>query len=234
MSARVFRPWKLYLFAALSVLDFFLTCWLLRHGNGFVSESNPLANWWLRHFGWIGLAGFKAGVAFLAASLFVVIASYRPHTGARLAGFACAALTAVVLYSGYLCWSVATERTDLLSDESPLVQQGRRLDSELIKSKTYRDLLEQLTRDVVARRCTLAQAARILAESERAKDPTWRAQLLSLYRHPSYAACLAANLCDHAVMSLRDQPHEAREVARRLQAELQAQFGRQATMLRSV
>ena len=33
---------------------------------------------------------------------------------------------------------------------------------------------------------------------------------------------------------LRDQPHEAREVGRRLQAELQAQFGRQATMLRPV
>ena len=67
-----------------------------------------------------------------------------------------------------------------------------------------------------------------------AKDPSWRAKLLSLYRNPSYAACLAANLCDHVVMSLRDQPGEARAVARRLQAELQAQFGLQATMLRSV
>src|SRR5437588_12828510 len=74
MSDKPFRSWKLYLFAVLSAADFVMTWWLLRHGDGVVYESNPVANWWLGRFGWTGLAGFKGAVALLALTLFSVIA----------------------------------------------------------------------------------------------------------------------------------------------------------------
>src|SRR5581483_2787659 len=58
MSAKVYCLVGLVLCAALSVADWSLT-WALIHGsNGEVYESNPVAAWCLKWYGWPGLALF--------------------------------------------------------------------------------------------------------------------------------------------------------------------------------
>ena len=69
MTSSRFPTRKLLLFAALGVLDFALTWHLLRAGGGAVREGNFVAAWWLSHFGWLGLAAFKAATMSLAAGL---------------------------------------------------------------------------------------------------------------------------------------------------------------------
>jgi hypothetical protein len=87
------------LFAALSLADLLLTCWLLRRPTGEFYEANPVARWWLMQFGWAGLAGFKAVVVLLVACLCGLIARRRPQAARRVLGFGCAVSAVVVLYS---------------------------------------------------------------------------------------------------------------------------------------
>jgi hypothetical protein len=97
------HPGKQLLFALLSLIDLSLTWWLLSRSGGQVYEGNPVARWWLANHGWLGLAVFKVGGVLLVVGLAAVISHYRPRAGGRVLGFACAALTVVVLYSASLC-----------------------------------------------------------------------------------------------------------------------------------
>ena len=94
--------WKLSLLGILTGMDFVLTWHLLHIKTGVILEGNPLAAWWLEHGGWSGLAGFKMATAGTAGGLALLIFRHRPRTGQRVLALACAALAAVVLYSGYL------------------------------------------------------------------------------------------------------------------------------------
>src|SRR5215471_14829004 len=73
--------WKLLLFALLSLADLSLTWWLLTLPDSPIHEGNPVAEWCLAQFGWIGLAGFKTAVVVLVAGLAVVISRRRPWAG---------------------------------------------------------------------------------------------------------------------------------------------------------
>src|SRR5919199_622006 len=57
MSANILQPWKLCLFAVLSLADLGLTWQLLRDGGAY--ESNPVAGWWLAHYGWAGVVAYS-------------------------------------------------------------------------------------------------------------------------------------------------------------------------------
>ena len=110
----------------------------VRAGGGAVHESNPVAAWWLGHYGWLGLAGFKAATMAVAAGLGVVIFFRRPVTGHRVLAFGCTALAAVVLYSGYLCDGLHRRPGDLDSAEAARLQEtSERLDAGLGRARRF-------------------------------------------------------------------------------------------------
>src|SRR5438132_3600236 len=99
MSASTYHPRRLFLFAALSLVDLALTYNVVHAGGGYVYESNPIANEWLVRFGWTGLAFYKVLAMSIALFSVVLVSIYRPRTGSRLLNFACLALLIVVVYS---------------------------------------------------------------------------------------------------------------------------------------
>ncbi len=189
---------KLVLFALLSATDFGLTWHLLRSGSGAVYEGNPVAAWWLGHYGWLGLAAFKAAMMTLAAGLGVLIFLRRPATGNRVLAFACAALGAVVLYSGYLCNDLRRSPAGVDADEAARMEEsGQRLDEGLQRARAYRHVLSAASEDLRAGRCTLKEAVARLSVTEQAHDPAWM-QRFELY----YPGCvgdeaLAVTLFNH-------------------------------------
>jgi hypothetical protein len=117
MATKMVHPGKLLLFVLLSMADLFLT-WLLVTGTGGqVYESNPVANYWLASYGWLGLGVFKAGMVSVVSTLVLVISRYRPRTGERVLLFACSTLTVVVLYSCFLAWSLGLPNHTLAPEE---------------------------------------------------------------------------------------------------------------------
>jgi Domain of unknown function (DUF5658) len=93
------HPRKQLLFVLLSVADLTLTWWLLRSSYGAFYEANPVACLLLKHFGWLGLAGFKVGLVLLVLTLVVFIARRQPRVAGRLLAFGCMCLALVVSYS---------------------------------------------------------------------------------------------------------------------------------------
>jgi hypothetical protein len=95
-------------FVILSVADLALTaqllnCRLLVDSNVCVIyESNPVADYILQRHGWSGLITFKLAVVSLVAIIILYISYFRPVTAKRLLTFACALMSAVVVYSTYL------------------------------------------------------------------------------------------------------------------------------------
>ena len=65
-------------FLAPSLADLWLTWLLIEHGGGWVRESNPIANAWLSHFGWSGLAIFKLIVMGLVVVIVGLLLRSRP------------------------------------------------------------------------------------------------------------------------------------------------------------
>src|SRR4051794_32152626 len=96
-TSRRFLVGLLLAFVALSLADLLLTLRLIDETGGLVLESNPLAAWWLIHYGWAGMAGFKAALVLLITGLAGCVAWRRPRTGELLLVFACGAQSAVVL-----------------------------------------------------------------------------------------------------------------------------------------
>jgi hypothetical protein len=105
MFGRIPNLGLMSLFVFLSMADLALTGELLHSSHGSIYESNPVANWWLNAYGWPGLVGFKLFIVLFIVSLVALISRLRPKTAGRFLGFACAALTVVVIYSGNLLWS---------------------------------------------------------------------------------------------------------------------------------
>lgn len=102
-------------YVLLSVTDWVMTSTLLRAHPGAV-EANPLAAACLKHFGWNGLALFKAvGVLVFVGSL-LYVATRRPVVAGLVAVGGCAVLLAVTIYSHGLL--VETHRDAVLHAET--------------------------------------------------------------------------------------------------------------------
>lgn len=80
-----------------SALDLFMTYLLLAHG-GF-RESNPVANFFILHWGVKGMVYFKFGLVALVCTIAYIVGQHRPTTARRLLQFATLVVTAVVGYS---------------------------------------------------------------------------------------------------------------------------------------
>ena len=86
-------------FAALSATDFAQTYALIHAGGGSVYESNPVADAWLERYGWMELAAFKAGAVLALVGSVALLVGRSRRAAVGVAGFGCAALLAVTLYS---------------------------------------------------------------------------------------------------------------------------------------
>jgi hypothetical protein len=190
-----FPTGKLFAFVALGGLDFALTRYLFRTGGEAVREANLVAAWWLGHYGWLGLAGFKAGMIALAAGLGVVIYLRRPAAGHRVLGFGCAAAAAVVLYSAYLCHDLRS-RPDR-SESDALASASDRLDTGLRRARDYQQTVAELARDLRGRRTTLEEAVARVAATEQARDPKWLGKFQLFYPGASDSECIAISLINH-------------------------------------
>jgi hypothetical protein len=216
----VFPVRKLGLFALLNVIDFGLTWYLLRAGGGSVYESNPVAAWWLGHFGWLGLAGFKAAIVAVTAGLGVFIFFRRPQTGHRLLGFGCAALAAVVLYSGYLCHDLRRRPNGLDPSEAARYQESfEQMDAGFRRSLAYRDVLAALTDDMRCGRCGLKDGVARLEATEQAQDTNWMDHLRLHYPGRTDGECLAVTLVNHIQQEMGESDTEGT-----LQRDLETQF----------
>lgn len=223
MSIRSFpHARKLFLFVLLNVADLVLTWCLIRRGNGEVYEGNPIAGWWLRCHGWLGLAGFKMTVVALTAVLLMIACVYQPRTGGRAVLLGCALVAAVLVYSGFIA-----RASHMRAAED---QRGREraayLERELAKCQGYHQLHEGLRAELAFRHCTLRQAVDCLAATAKGRDPKFLQKLHIFYPGCSDEECLAANLIESAVLTAAEhEPAAARRLSIRLGAEFRACFG---------
>jgi hypothetical protein len=220
-------PRRLLLFTMLSLMDLLLTCYLLRQGHGQVYESNPLAAWWLTHFGWAGLVGFKVLAVIFVGCLAVVISLRHLRRGGQFLTFACMVVAGVLVYSAFLANS-ALARTD-----SEGMEHGRVLHEAIPGSLRYQSLLTEMIGEVTFRHRSLAEAADELARSEKGRDPGWRRLLHTLYPDQCDRACFAINVMNCALVEARADPAKARQLARRLGREFEEMFGKAPPSLAS-
>jgi hypothetical protein len=209
----------LSLFMALSLADLTLTWFLLERGQGCASESNPVASWCLTQFGLPGLAGFKGSIVAIVAALVLCVARRRPPAALRILVFGCATLLAVVLYSGVLACRVEAGAPALGRAQ----ETERDLDRHAIRLHAYLTLRDRLRDDLIAGRCTLAEAVERLAASEYVQDSRWP----QVMRDPRHLACalreyLAERLVTHALLCAEAGTPGSKQLAQKLNAQLQA------------
>jgi hypothetical protein len=218
------HPRKLCLFAALSLADLALTRFLIEHRGGGAYEQNPVAAWFLDHFDWTGLAAFKLGSVLLVVSLVLTVARRRPGVAGRVLTFGCAALLAVLLYSGSLVARVnaASARLEQVEEE------GFALERERDKELAFAALRVRLQDDLVARRCTLAEAVDILAACDWVQSGGWFRSAGRFCPGSTMPERLAGNLVKHILLSSEFYPDPKGELAAELDRQFRSLFGRPA------
>jgi hypothetical protein len=229
MRATAFPTWKLLLFAFLSLADLALTLHLLGAEGSAVYERNLLAVWCLAHFGWVGLAGFKAATVSVAAGLSAAIHRRSPRAAHRVLALGCAALAAVVTYSGYLCDTVRRPPAALdPAEAAPLLAESGRLEDARQRILGYAEMKNAVVGDLCARRCSLAEGVTRLAVQGEGPD---RAAFVRRVRAfaPGYseAEYLAISLICHVMEGAAASSADQRLTAD-LVAEFQAVYGRAA------
>ena len=84
-------------FILVSALDVFMTWVLLQSGN-FV-ESNPVARYFLNHWGKEGFVGFKFGMVAFVCVIAQIVAIYKPERAKFILNLGTIVVTFVVCYS---------------------------------------------------------------------------------------------------------------------------------------
>jgi hypothetical protein len=211
---------KLLLFALLSIADLALTWRLVQHSSGQVYESNPLANWWLQHYGWCGLAAFKGITVALVLGLWAIVVRYRPRIGSRMLTFACTAVALVVLYSSLLAGYLGAQpNAPRLEELRQVARESQWLDGQMDQYHRYNLLCQQLYRDVLTQRCTLSEAVYQLACSQKGHNRAWLNRLRGRYPGCSDDECLAAHFLEGLASALMRDPARARQVVQQLEAD---------------
>jgi hypothetical protein len=225
--ARLAHPRKQLLFSTLSLADLGLTWFLLHQAGARAHESNPVASLWLASFGWLGLVGFKLGIVLLVAALAQVVSRERPRAAGRILAFGCSTLLIVLLYSGSLMWGAAAEAGRIKQAE----ERGRDLEAKLLPSRAYCSLRERLGHELVARRCTLAEAVETLAVSEYVQDPAWLQRVTVCYPAMSRCECLATQLLEDILVFPDAHAPGGKQLLQELDAQFRSCFGRPAPCL---
>ncbi len=85
------------LFLLVSAFDVFMTYWLLRSGRFY--ESNPVAQYFLHHWGMRGMVYFKFSLVAFVCVITQIIAIQKTHTAQKVLRLATAIVAGVVIYS---------------------------------------------------------------------------------------------------------------------------------------
>jgi hypothetical protein len=206
-------------FVVVSTLDWLLTRALVE--GGVAVEANPLAAWVLRRYGWAGLAYFKASLTAATTGLGLVIYRRSRLAAQRLLRLACAAVVLVVGY-GLLQLAQASPHCRSLARAKA---EGAALEGDLRHLRGYGVRLDELARQVIAGRLSLAQATDKLAAHvarEGYAPPFMRG--LAVAEGLGWEGCLAVHLVCEVGHQLHGNPAAGRRVLSRLRAELTA-FG---------
>lgn len=223
---KALHPGKFALFGVLSVADLLLTLRLVHASGGQVYESNPLASAWLELYGGTGLAIFKGLALLLVAGVVLYIALHRPRAAGKILGFACVATGAVVVYSCFLVGLFGKAPHEAHRDEVRQAEMhGQHLDRAISQERAYAVLLDQLVQDLIANRCTLADAVERLAGSAKGQDPRWLDLLRKSYPDHTSAESMALHLGYHTLVQVYGNPEHQERVAERLEDEYQSSFG---------
>ena len=221
------HPRKLFLFAALSLADLALTWFLLERRGGGAYEQNPVAASCLARFGWAGLAAFKLGSVLLTVALVLTVARRRPRVAGRVLTFGCAALLAVLLYSGSLVARVQAESARVEQAEG----EGFAMERERDKQQAYVALHVRMQDDLVARRCTLAEAVDILASCDWVQSGDWFRSAGRYCSGATTAERLAGNLIEHILLGSEIYPLPTGRLAADVDGQFRSLFGRPAPCL---
>ena len=84
-------------FVLVNVLDIVLTFLLIRR-SGFV-EANPIARFFINHWGLKGMIGFKLSMVLLVVAITQIVAYRRPQVARAVLIFGTIVVGAVVVYS---------------------------------------------------------------------------------------------------------------------------------------
>lgn len=90
------------LFILVSALDFWMTYQLLMHPEAMFVESNPIALWFLHHWGLKGMLFFKMSIVAIVAVICQVIALQNVQTARRVLWAGITIVGSVVIYSAGL------------------------------------------------------------------------------------------------------------------------------------
>ena len=217
------------LFLLLSAADLVLTWVLLRNDLGQCYESNPLAGWVLASFGWGGLVAFKAAAVVLVGGLALLISRSRPRAAGRVLTFACSAVALVLVYSASLLGFLASPRNAEAKEYRAVQQEADTMEEQLGRLNERRRLVAGLCDDLLAQRRGLSEAAATLARSDPMRSSPWLRKLRERFPGYSEVECLAARLLEDVVIRSNEKdPGATGRVARRLQDEFQAAFGKSA------
>jgi hypothetical protein len=218
---RLPHPGKQLAFALLSLADLALTWALIQQGMGQVYEANPVAAWWLRNHGWVGLATFKAFAVLSGIGLGAAISRRQPVAGGRILALGCAATAAVVLYSGYL----AAASAGPLGELRAVRELEDRFEARQARARVFKRLLTRLAGELADGRCELAGAVAELEPAARTAGTPWPEMLQGLGPDRPTRQCLAVWVINHAV-GLRDlDSGAARELGARLADDFRSLFG---------
>jgi hypothetical protein len=224
MIHRRIPVWHLIVFATLSVCDLIATTWLLNSNAETIYESNPVAGWWLRQFGWPGLASFKAIAVFAVIGLASVIYRYRPDTARGVLTFGSATVLCVVFYSaglaGYVCAS--SESRDL-AELRAMETSNQRLDHALMDAGEFLRAKRDITSQVLAGSRDPVEAVQQLAAHYQARDPYWMESLRRQHPGLSDDQCIAVNFLTFSRGLSEDTPAAAAR-CRKVHAEIREVF----------
>jgi hypothetical protein len=220
MVANILKSRRMACFAVLSATDLVLTFWLLQGEKGVAYEANPLAAWWLGRFGWAGLAAFKLGTVVVVGCLLAFLLRRRPLVVRRVLTFGCAALVLVVLYSASLVAAIefgvgSPEGRELVA----LDAASRNLRTRGEMAFAYTQLLHKCSKDLIAGRTTLHEAATQLEAMELTQDPSWGARGERAPHALSVREQVELQLGRFGLGELRNDPRAARAFLARLRAE---------------
>jgi len=228
MTEPTLHPRKQLLFALLSAADFALTWWLLDRPDGHAFEANPVARWWLAHGGWLGLACFKAAVVCLVLGLATLIARFRPLAAGRVLKLGCVCVAAVVVYSaalgGTALWAADGEDADYARLNADLQEYNRQRAVKAAQMEPFRELVRQLRQDLLARRCTLREAADRLEDAE-GHNPDVLRMLAPFAPDRPLGQRFASWIICHVASSFVNDLEGARRVVLRLGQEFQSGYG---------
>jgi hypothetical protein len=218
MKIMTIHPGKLSLYSMLSLADFFLTYHLVQQGGGEVYESNPIANAWLSAFGWAGLVIYKALAVLVVVGVVVIISRSRPRTSGNILLFGCCIVGGVVLYSCWLSGFGGLQSVE--ASIRPTLPQLRGRNPERRKH------FDQLREELIAQRCTLAEAVARLASMEHLPRSPWIASLRQRYPDYSHEEYLAIHLINCVLRIHHGDEAEAPHLAPRLYADFESMYGK--------